>query len=98
MINEKYSYKDFSCKSFKDIDVSEFNNSIIIGSCFYGNNSQMNDLFPDGVTGIEFQKCNLDNVLIPENCTTSECSHRFIKLIDNVYWVCDINGNPIERL
>jgi len=33
--NTKYSFKDFLNKNFKDIPVEEFNNTEIIGSCFY---------------------------------------------------------------
>lgn len=65
-VNVKYSYKDFMNQNFKTIPVEEFNNTIIIGSCFYQEGDPDADIFPDGIVGVDFKKCNLDNVLIKE--------------------------------
>ena len=68
-VNEKYSYKDFMGESFTHLPASEFNNSTIIGSNFYQENKPDEDIFPDGLVNVEFQKCNLDNVLIKTGMT-----------------------------
>lgn len=76
-INEKYSYKDLSSQSLKDIDTSEFNNSIIIGSAFGYPNQPNSDVFPDGMTGVTFRRCNLVNTYIPEGNTIEPTSVHF---------------------
>jgi hypothetical protein len=80
MINTKYSYKDFTHKTFTEIDPDEFSNSEIVGSCFYqesaydadaaypgaSNNRETKvDVFPNGINNVTFRNCNLDNVKIP---------------------------------
>lgn len=67
--NAKYSHKDFMHQSFKHLPASEFNNSTIIGSCFYqeitfGNTLPKDgvDIFPDDVVGLVLDGCNCDNV------------------------------------
>ena len=63
-VNEKYSYKNFTHQSFKHLPAKEFNNSTIIGSCFYQEGEPDQDIFPDGLVNVVFEKNNLDNVLI----------------------------------
>ena len=102
-INEKYSYKNFIRRKFKSIDAQEFNNTEIVGTCFYQENSPDSDIFPDEMAGVTFTKCNLDNVLIPlGNIVNGGCNRR-IKVqnptIDNPTpedWILDNLGNPIE--
>jgi len=102
-INEKYSYRAFPCHnvSFKDRNVEEFNNTIIIGSCFYqewvkGDEDVEKDIFPDGMTGVTFEKCNLDNIWIDENKNTvvktgtDRCFTKKIKVQnDNHAWIVE---------
>jgi len=79
MINEKYSFKDFTDKSLKNIDSEELNDSLIVGSCFaqevLGDTPMLIDIFPSDMTGVHFERCNLINVFIPKTCTyDSDCS------------------------
>ena len=74
-VNEKYSFKDFMGQSFKNVPAEEFNNSIIQGSCFYnewkeGDAEIAKDIFPDGMIGVTFKRCNLDNVFVDETKNT----------------------------
>ena len=86
-INEKYSFKLFPYHggSFKDVDASEFNDTIIKGSCFYqewvkGDAEVEKDIFPDGMTGVTFERCNLDNVLVPVGNNAVRGINRLIKV------------------
>ncbi len=98
-MNEKYSYKDFMDKSFTDRPASEFDNSEIVGSCFYQQgHPELKKIFPAGMTGVIFRRCNLDNVFVPLTCTVeSNCSHRRIKAQnDKEDWIVDSDLKPIE--
>lgn len=103
-INEKYSYKDFMHQSFVDVPASEFNNSTIVGSCFYqesiGEEEVVKDIFPDGLVNVIFEKCNLDNVLIKSGMSLGEKnSNRKIK-VQNDWddWILDDNLKPVEPM
>lgn len=93
--NEKYSYRDFMNQSFKHIDVSEFNNTTIVGSNFYqewkeGDRDVVKDIFPDGMTGVVFEKCNLDNVFVPDGNIVIGGANRKIKVQNDLEdWVLD---------
>ena len=80
MINEKYSYGDFTGQSFKHCSVQEFDGDII-GSCFYSENitpiPDLVDKFPIGIRS-NFIRCNMDNTLIPPTATSENCSNRRI--------------------
>jgi hypothetical protein len=83
MINEKYSYQDFTNISFKHLNASGFNDTVIVGSCFYqeilDNVHEWVDIFPDGVVNLQFKGCNLDNVLITNDMEMlNDCCHRQI--------------------
>lgn len=96
MINEKYSYKSFKRKTFRNIDASEFSNSEIIGACFY-QEIPYSRIFPDGIVDCVFTKCNLDNCNIPEGCTVNKGTNKQIKLQkDGEYWIVDEGLNPVE--
>jgi hypothetical protein len=103
-VNEKYSYKDFIGKTFLDVDPSEFNNTEIIGSCFYqessyGTINPMKDVFPVGMTGVTFIKCNLDNVRIPiGNTVVGGTNKRILVQNDREDWILDENNKPIEPM
>lgn len=94
-MNEKYSYKDFTQKSLAHLDASEFNNSEIIGSCFY--HETPTEVFPPDILGVTFTKCNMDNVILPEGNTIVGGCHRMLKLQNDLEdWIIDKDGNPVE--
>ncbi len=98
-INEKYSYRDFMHKSFKDVKAEEFNNSVIVGSCFYQEGTKRIEIFPK-LENVEFRRCNLDNVKLKgTNLTLTEgTTNKKIKAKDGVDWIYDEDDNPIEPL
>lgn len=107
MTNKKYSFKDFTGQSFVDIDPSEFNGKgDIVGSCFAQEaNSKailkkdiVKTIFPIGTLGINFLRCNLDNVKLPTGSEIdSRCSKRKIKIQnDGEDWVIDNDLKSIE--
>jgi hypothetical protein len=103
-INEKYSFGDFTGQDFSDIDASEFNNTEIVGSCFYQElpidytgNPHGKAIFPSTMTGVVFKRCNLDNVrVIGTNSIDGGCNRNIRVQNDLEDWVVDSAGNPIE--
>jgi len=96
---DEYSYKDFTNQSFTHLPASTFNNKIIAGSCFYQEGALEVNVFPAGVTGLQFvDRCNLDNVAVPANCTAdATCTNKSIQLQNDLEdWVLDSNGDPLE--
>jgi hypothetical protein len=104
-INEEYSFKDFTGQSFTGVDASEFNNSEIIGSCFYqeyknGEAIPQNgkDIFPAGMTGVTFSRCALDNVNVPAGNTVQgkhgiNSSNKVVQEQNDIEpWVMTWNG------
>jgi len=51
-----------------------------------------------GLSNITFKGCNLDNVIVPDDCTMIDCSNRFIRALDGDDWLCNKEGIYIERL
>jgi len=97
-LNEKYSYKDFTNKILTDTDPKEWNDSEVIGACFY-NEKPLTEVFPEGVSGVKFVKCNLDNIVIPKDCTIEGGCRRLIQVQnDGEEWVLDEHLKPIEPL
>lgn len=103
MRNEKYSNKDFTNQDFTDVDPSEFNNTTIDSSCFYRECRESEappfDIFPAGMTGVNFVDCNLDNVNVPPGNTIEGGCNRKIKVQNDLDdWELDGQGNPTEPL
>lgn len=73
-INEKYSFKDFTNQDFLDVDPSEFSGTEIVGSCFWQSKGKRK-IFPEGILGATFTRCNMDNV---------DLSHITCALVDTV--------------
>ena len=95
MINEKLSFKDFTHQTFLMDDPAAWV-GVIKGTCFAQEGS-WHDVFPVGMTGVTFERCNLDNCIIPEGNTIIDCSNRHILLQNDMEdWICDRVGNPIE--
>lgn len=110
MADEKYSFKDHT------IDKTDFQNATdldgieIVGTCFYREAvfGETGDptvkIFPAGMTGVTFRRCNLDNVVIPPGNTVittgpGACCHRRIRCQNDLEdWVVDATGKPIEPI
>lgn len=104
-VNEKYSYKDFMDKSFKEAKASEFNNSTIVGTCFYqnwkeGDKDIVKDIFPDDLVNVEFEKCNLDNVKIKLGMTADDTNTKKKIQVQNDLedWILDKDLKPVEPI
>jgi len=111
-INEKYSFKGFTNQTFLDVDPAEFNDTEIKGSSFYQESAYsdkgldasppdpMVDVFPVGMTGVTFTRCNLDNVKIPVGNTIGERNnHRRIRIQNDLSdWVLDVNSKPTTAI
>jgi len=103
MLNKKYSFKDFCGKSLIKEDPKEFT-GIIKGSCFYhecpeDRDEPLVDVFPDGIE-CTFERCNLDNVVIPPKCTVMECcTNKRVKVQnDREDWVLHPDNKPLEPI
>lgn len=102
MLNQKYSLKSFRNQKFTDVPASEFNNTTIKGSSFYQSccrtDGQMVNVFPPGMTGVTFEDCNLDNVIIPPGNTVVRGTNKRLKLQNDLMdWECDKEtGAPIK--
>jgi hypothetical protein len=66
-----HSFKDYMNQSLKDRPLEEFTGTIK-GTCFYQEvpygqplPTSGIDIFPDGMVGVTFERCNLDNVYVP---------------------------------
>jgi hypothetical protein len=98
MKNEKYSHKDFTDQIFTHTDLSEWNNTEIIGSCFY-NQIPLTKVFPSEIKNVKFIGCNLNNIIIPDGCTVEGGCHILIQVQnDGEDWILDKDLNPIEPL
>lgn len=101
MINDKYSRKDFTGKVFLEVDSNEFSNTTIVGSCFSQQSYKGKDIkiFPDGIYNVRFERCNLDNVEIPEGCVLdNRCSNRsFLAQKDGFDWEIDKNTKKVVK-
>ena len=99
-VNKKWSYGDFSGKTWKHLDPKEFNDSEIHCSAFGISNTPRADVFPDGMTGVVFYHCNLDNCLVPTGNTIMPdcCTNQHKRQKDKEQWIVDEQNNPIEPL
>lgn len=86
-INEKYSYKTFKRQNLSKIDPKEFNNSEIVGSCFY-QDKPYSDIFPPELEKVIFINCNLDNCNIPTGSIVEGGTNKhYIVANDQEYWL-----------
>ena len=95
-INEKYSHKDFTHKILTDTKPEEWNDTEVVNSCFY-NETPNTDVFPEGIKGVKFIRCNLDNVVVPETCTIEDGTHKLIQVQNDLEdWILDADLRPVE--
>lgn len=102
--NEEYSHQAYPYHglSFKSVPAKDFNNTIIVGSCFYqewveGDLDVVKDIFPDDMTGVIFRNCNLDNVYVSTNNVIEGGTNKKIK-VQNDWddWILDNSFKPVE--
>lgn len=102
-VNQKYSYQDLSSRSkidFRKVPIEEINNTEIIGSGFGNKGIPYSKCFPDGMTGVIFTRCNLDNCIIPDgNIIGLGCTNKQHKAMnDGENWIIDKDLKPVEPL
>lgn len=87
-----YSRKDFTGRTL--IECTDLNGQYIHNSCF--SQEQPNTrIFPDDMTGVKFEYCNLENVFIPMGNTVINCETRQYKVQNDLNdWEIDDNGYP----
>jgi hypothetical protein len=96
--NEKLSHKDFTHQTFLMDDPALWSNTTIVGTCFY-QEGDWRDVFPAGMIGVVFERCNLDNCIIPAGNTVVGGCNRNIKVQNDMEdWICDAQGKPTEPL
>lgn len=104
-VNEKYSRQDWTNRRFFDTFPAEWNGTIVDGACFYQEAVYVpmpvdpsRAVFPIGMTGVTFRRCNLDNCVVPVgNTVEASCSHRKIRVQnDRDDWVLDVANRPVE--
>jgi len=97
-MNEKYSYKDFLQKTFTETDPAEWNDTEVIGSCF-AQEKPNTEVFPNGIRNVRFIKCNLDNCIVPVECTIEGGTHKLIQVQNDLEdWLLDELLNPVEPM
>lgn len=99
--NKRFSHQDFTNRSLLDVPPDDLNGTVIVGSCFYQeakpDEPLPRDIFPKGMTGVTFQRCNLDNVCIPPGNTFVDCTMKRIRWQnDGDDWILDAAGQPVE--
>lgn len=103
-LNEKYSYRDLSkrCKDcdFSKVPIEEINDTEIIGSGFGKGIPWDSSMFPEGMKGVTFIRCNLDNCVVPEGNTIGQgCTNKHHMVMnDGENWIVDKDLKPIEPL
>lgn len=66
-------FEDFTGRSFRNTKVPRR----ITGSCF--SQETPVKIFPDDMNGVTFERCNLDNVILPPGNNMIDCSNRMFK-------------------
>ena len=85
-------------EALKAIPAEEWNNSTIVGSCFYVE-GEPRKICPDDVVGVIFSACNLDNRILPKGASMMakgheksrglpNCRNRIKKQTDLQDWQC----------
>lgn len=101
MISQKYSSRDFMGISLAEAD-DLLPGTIIRGSCFYQEGRPDSHIFPEDMTGVTFERCNLDNCYIPPGNTLAEqagipCTNKQVLVQNDLRdWILDDKGEPVE--
>lgn len=90
-----YSMKDFTGRTL--VEAADLDGQTITGSCFSQDRPDT-QIFPEGMTGVTFINCNLDNCRVPAGNTAQSCSVRRIMELGGIDWLVDEQNNPIEVL
>lgn len=91
----EYSFKDFTKKSLKEIDL---NGKTIYASVFMQEIPDSH-IFPEDMRGVTFVNSNLDNVYIPPgNTVIGGTRRRFQVQNDGNDWIIDSKNKPIEPI
>ena len=111
-INKKYSFKDFTGMNSGDFPASEFNGTVIKGSSFYQESDYSDkgldanppdpskSIFPVDMENVIFDRCNLDNVIIPQgNMILPTCTNKKIR-VQNDWddWILGNDNKPVEPM
>ena len=92
MINKEYSFKDFTHQVLGDVILT----GTIKGSCFHS--EDIDTPLGHADSDAHFVRCNLDNRLLPANCTQEDCTNKSIKMQNDLEpWVMK-DGLPFEPL
>jgi len=103
-INTKYSYRDLTNMVMTDYKATEFNDSIIEGTCFFQDGVVDRHIFPSAICGVVFRRCNLDNVFIPAGNTVimtgdNACCARKIMIQNDLSdWILNNDLTPKEPM
>lgn len=87
------SGKIFSNSSLKSH--TGFKPGVVIYASDFSWETPNSNPWPDGMTGVTFIKCHLNNLIIPPGNTVIDCSQkRFAAQNDGNDWLIDNNNNP----
>lgn len=91
-----YSHKDFTGCNL--VDATDMGGLTITGSCF-AQEKPDTAVFPNGMAGVTFVGCNLDNCIIPPGNSVNGGSRNRIMVQDDGYdWIVDETNTPIQKL
>jgi len=90
--NDEWSFKNFSNMH---VPVNQMPSDIVVYSSIFYHEEPDYSPFPEGMTGVTFVKCNLDNLIIPPGNTVIECSQKRFKAQNDLnFWEIDENNLP----
>lgn len=93
--DDTLSFKDFTGRVLTDETLYNFNGKTIYATCF-SQETPGAIVFPDGMKGVTFVKCNLDNVTLPVDSIIIGCSQRQFEVQNDLNdWLVDENKNPV---
>lgn len=91
-----FSHKDFTGRNLSDR--KDMSDTVITGSCFSQENPDTH-VFPEGMAGVTFVNCNLDNCFIPAgNSVQGGSQRRFMTMPDGQDWLVDAALQPVAML